>query len=218
MISDVPGDDPAIIGSGLLGPAGNHLPDGLPPWLAQLTRQQAACPPGVAGEPVIEQHIVASNRDACEAAAEQARQQGLSAWIHPPLFMPVEEAVDQIAGVLREAPAGIHIWGGEPTLTLPEHPGRGGRNQHLALSLAVALEGESSMTVLCGASDGSDGPGEDAGALIDGTTVNDVDYPGGAAQALARADSGGFLDEAGALLSTGPTGTNVMDLVIALKH
>jgi hydroxypyruvate reductase len=44
-----------------------------------------------------------------------------------------------------------------------------------------------------------------------------VNYPGGAAAALARADSGTFLDEAGALISTGPTGTNVMDLVIALK-
>lgn len=220
LISDVPGDDPAVIGSGLLTPpaGSDSLPPDLPAWLVALTRLEANCPPPVDSNPAIEQYIIATNRDACEAAAAQARRYALPVHLHPPLFAPVAEVTTQLAGFLRIAPAGVHIWGGEPTVKLPAAPGRGGRNQHLALSLALALEGVDGVTVLCGASDGGDGPGDDAGAVIDGSTLGRAsDYPGGARQALRQADSGGFLAEAGALVSTGPTGTNVMDLVIAIK-
>jgi len=220
MISDVAGDDPAVIGSGLLGPEqADKLPQAdLPAWLAALLAKDTDCPPATALRPVIEQQVIARNRDACEAAAEAARAASLPVKIHAPLYAPVPEVTAQLSEFLRSAPPGVHIWGGEPTLELPAQPGRGGRNQHLALSLAQALAGEPGLSILCGATDGSDGPGKDAGALIDGTTVlQELDYPGGARQALAQADSGTFLAEAGALISTGPTGTNVMDLVIAIK-
>ncbi|MFO8024633.1 glycerate kinase [Thiohalophilus sp.] len=218
MISDVRGDDPAVIGSGLLTPDQDPLPSNLPDWLTTLLAHSADCPPGRAALPVVEPQIVASNQDACEAVTEAARTRDLPVTILPPHYGPVAEVASELAGFLRSAGAGVYIRGGEPTLELPPQPGRGGRNQHLALSLAASLAGEPGISVLCGATDGSDGPGNDAGAIIDGTTVRQAsDYPGGATGALDRADSGTFLAEAGALISTGPTGTNVMDLVIAIK-
>ncbi|MDZ7804238.1 glycerate kinase type-2 family protein [Thiohalophilus sp.] len=218
MISDVRGDDPAVIGSGLLSPQQATLPSNLPDWLRALLAKSATCPPARAGLPTVEQHIVASNQEACEAVAEAARRRDLPVAIQPPCYGPVAEVASELAGFLRSAAPGIYVWGGEPTVELPSQAGRGGRNQHLALSLALALAGEPGISVLCGATDGSDGSGNDAGAMIDGTTVRQAaDYPGDASQALAQADSGTFLAEAGALISTGPTGTNVMDLVIAIK-
>lgn len=218
MISDVRGDDPAVIGSGLLTPHQEAPPANSPDWLAALLAHSNDCPPALTASPTVEQQVVASNQEACEAVAGAARARDLPVTIQPPIYGPVAEATSQLAGFLRSAAPGIYVGGGEPTLALPPQPGRGGRNQHLALSLAAALAGEPGIHVLCGATDGSDGPGNDAGAVIDGTTVQQApDYPGDAGQALARADSGAFLAEAGALISTGPTGTNVMDLVIAIK-
>ena len=104
------------------------------------------------------------------------------------------------------------ILGGEPTVTLPPDPGRGGRNQALGLALARGIAGRDDIVLVVGGTDGSDGPTDDAGAIVDGAT-----WTPQAEAALARADSGTFLGTRGALLHTGPTGTNVMDLLIALR-
>ena len=69
-----------------------------------------------------------------------------------------------------------------------------------------------------GATDGNDGSTEDAGAIIDGLTLQRGQNVGSAQDYLTAADAGTFLEEAGDLLSTGPTATNVMDIVIALKE
>ena len=61
----------------------------------------------------------------------------------------------------------MQVWGGETTVRLPARPGRGGRAQHLALSAALALQGCDGGYLLAAGTDGSDGPGEDAGALVD---------------------------------------------------
>ena len=63
------------------------------------------------------------------------------------------------------------ILGGETTVTLGNEPGQGGRNQELALAAAVALDGVADVTVVALATDGSDGPTDSAGALVDGDTV-----------------------------------------------
>jgi len=220
MISDVRDDDPSVIGSGLLSPVSVAEPalPAMPAWLEALLDSASGCPQQSPATH-IEQQVIAGNRDACQAAAQAARSMQLPVQLHSPIFEPVPQAVSRIAQRLLTAEACVHIWGGEPTLVLPENPGQGGRNQHLALSLALALRGHAGITVLCGATDGSDGPTDDAGAVVDGQTVQEgVDYPGGVTRALERADSGRFLAEAGALISTGPTGTNVMDLVIAIKQ
>jgi hydroxypyruvate reductase len=107
---------------------------------------------------------------------------------------------------------GALILGGEPTVILPENPGRGGRNQALALALSREIAGLPGLAVVVGGTDGSDGPTDAAGGIVDGAT-----WGPGAEDALARADSGTFLETRGALLVTGPTGTNVMDLLVAVK-
>ncbi len=67
--------------------------------------------------------------------------------------------------------------------------------------------------------DGTDGPGEDAGALVDGGTIKrGMDQGLDAERALAAADAGSFLEASGDLLRTGPTGTNVMDLMLGLRY
>ncbi|HEX5512868.1 MAG TPA: DUF4147 domain-containing protein [Gammaproteobacteria bacterium] len=221
LISDVEGDDPAVIGSGPLT-ASRTAPVAaaeLPPELRPLLTTEPAPP---LGDPVFENirlEIVASNAQALAAAAERAGELGFEVHRHAEFIRG--EAVDigaALARVLAAGPAGIHLWGGEPTVTLPPEPGRGGRMQGLALAAAQAIEGRSGLYLLAAGSDGSDGPTEDAGALIDGGTVARCRAGGyEPAAALAAADAGSALAASGDLLYTGPTGTNVMDLVIGLR-
>jgi hydroxypyruvate reductase len=101
---------------------------------------------------------------------------------------------------------------------LPAAPGRGGRCQSLALAAAVVLRECPGGLLLAAGTDGSDGPGEDAGALVDAGTVDRGREAGlEAGTCLAMADAGRFLAASGDLITTGPTGTNVMDLVFGLR-
>ena len=113
-------------------------------------------------------------------------------------------------------PGVVHLWSSETTVRLPESPGRGGRCQSLALSAALALAEAGRGVVLAAGTDGTDGPGEDAGAVVDPASVARGRDEGRDARAdLAAADAGSFLEASGDLITTGPTGTNVMDLVMA---
>ena len=187
-ISDVEGDDLFVIGSGI-GAAPEN--------------------PAFAFEP----RIVASNAIARNAAAEAARTRGIPVLCsEETLYTDVDAAADRIASALNGQP-GLRIWGGEPTVVLPDTPGEGGRNQALALSIAGRIAGREGLTVLAAGTDGTDGPTTAAGAVVDGAT-----WAPEAARHLARADSGTFLATRGARFETGPTGTNVMDLVLALQR
>jgi hydroxypyruvate reductase len=225
LISDVPGDDPASIGSGLLSPwvsawAEAALSDTLPDWLRALLNA-APFPPAL-DDPrwaSVEARILAGNATALDGAVRAALCLGVPIHRHDELLRgDAAETGARLARELIDAPPGVHLWGGETTVNLPEQPGRGGRNQHLALSAALALEGQTGIALLAAGTDGTDGVTEDAGACVDGDTValmraRGID-PG---DALRRFDSGTALDVAGALVHTGPTGTNVMDVVLALK-
>lgn len=223
MISDVPGDDPAVIGS---GPLTAVRDEALPGTLSDGTRglieraERMPVPPPEAFER-LQTHIIATLEDAKEAAAQRAAELNLPVHLHPE-FLGDEAGKTgrELAGYLRQAdtPAGLHIWGGETTVRLPGNPGRGGRNQHLALAAAAALEGVKGIRLLACGTDGTDGPTEDAGGEVDGGTVlygRELGLDAG--QALERADAGSYLATVGALVTTGPTGTNVMDVVLALK-
>ncbi len=103
-------------------------------------------------------------------------------------------------------------------MTLPAAPGYGGRNQHLALAAAVAFAGRRDVMLLAGGTDGVDGVTGDAGAIVDGATVErGADGGLDARLCLQRADSGRFLEASGDLLHTGPTLTNVGDLVLGWR-
>ena len=111
------------------------------------------------------------------------------------------------------------IWSGETTVTLDVPGGKGGRCQELALAAARSLADASShdVTLLAAGTDGRDGANDSAGAVVDGSTWSAIERRGiNPELALRRHNSYPALDAVGALLKTGPTGTNVNDLVIAL--
>ena len=219
LLSDVAGDDPAVIGSGpLFATVGaTAVEASQPSWLTELLERIGPLPPVPTLSP---QHRVLANlQTACAAAGAEARRLGLRASIDPvELDGEAELAGRSLARRLIGSPPGVYIWGGETTVRLPARPGRGGRNQHLALAAAVELEGRDDVVLLALGTDGSDGPTDDAGALVDGATLK----RGLAADREARADlqqanAGAFLEASGDLITTGPTGTNVRDLVIGWK-
>jgi hydroxypyruvate reductase len=120
---------------------------------------------------------------------------------------------------LRASDADGLVWGGESTVRLPAKTGRGGRNQHLALMLARALGANERFTILAAGTDGTDGPTEDAGALIDSGTIERAELAGvDVERAMRDFDSGTALEAAGDLVHTGPTGTNVGDILIGIKQ
>jgi len=105
------------------------------------------------------------------------------------------------------------IAGGETTVTV-RGAGTGGRNQELALAAAIQIAGLEQVTIASLATDGTDGPTDAAGALADGTTVARAAAAGlDARDFLDRNDAYHFFDAVGDLLATGPTRTNVNDLM-----
>jgi hydroxypyruvate reductase len=221
-ISDVPGDDPAIIGSGLLVPDAS-LQAGLrrlrlPEWLAgpvfEGLEQRRTAPPQA---PQVV--LVANLGLAKQAAARQARALGYAVREEDEFI--AGDAAQQgrrLANALLQGDPGVTIWGGETTVRLPPSPGRGGRNQHLALAAAEVLQGHDGVWLLAAGTDGTDGPTEDAGALVDGATGERAATEGmDLEQSLDLADAGSLLEATGDLITTGPTGTGVMDLMIGLK-
>jgi len=221
-ISDVPGDDLGIVGSGLLVPEpdlasrlkGLDLPDWLRRWTERGLAERAEVP-----EQGPEIELVATLGMAKKAAADAARAEGLQVHLYEEFLEgDAAERGRALARRLIDGPAGLHVWGGETTVRLPQIPGCGGRNQHLALAAAVELAGRDDCLLLSGGTDGTDGPTDDAGGLVDGDTLKRAELDGfDADSALAAADAGSLLAAAGDLVHTGPTGTNVMDLVLGLK-
>lgn len=221
LISDVPGDDPAVIGSGPLTAVHEDitqvdLPDEITSVLAGTTLMPV---PGNEAFTNIHTHVIATLEDAKQAAAACAKALGLPVTVHTD-FLEGDAGVKAttICHELSTAANGVHIWGGETAVTLPDNPGRGGRNQHLALVAAKALQGVDDIVFLAAGTDGTDGPTNDAGGLVDGGTIargedNNLDVD----QSIETADAGNYLEKTGDLVTTGPTGTNVMDLIVALK-
>ncbi len=170
--------------------------------------------------------IVADNAIAAEAARVEAARLGRHSLVLTTFLEGEAREVAKMAvAIAREvqthqrpvAPPACLILGGETTVTLGPNPGRGGRNQELALAAALALEGQPGVTLIALATDGNDGPTDAAGGIVDSETV-----ARGAARGLdARVhlrdhDAYPFLEAADALLRTGPTRTNVNDLLILL--
>jgi len=158
--------------------------------------------------------VIASNQIARDKAAEAAVSLGYEIRHNDEsLFGDVYELARAIGPELRDAAPGVYIWGGEPTIILLDNPGRGGRNQSLALALSEYPSGSNNISLLVAGTDGTDGPTSAAGGLVDGDTFAD---PVAARQALQQANAGTYLEQQASLFVTGPTDTNVMDLAIAI--
>ena len=187
-ISDVEGDDIAVIGSG--------IGDG----------SLACCS--------YESQIVASNDTARAAAATAAINMGYPIQLNEEtLYGDVSDVAARIARALMGGEPGVFIWGGEPVVRLPKNPGVGGRNQSLALAIAVEIEGRDEIGLIAAGTDGIDGNSTAAGAIVDGLTIEDS---ADARQYLDAADAGSWFKSREATFTIGPTDTNVMDLVVAI--
>lgn len=186
--------------------------------------------------------VIANNRGALDAAAERARALGAAAVyvVDAPLVGEASVRGDAIARWLLELRAKnetqaqnhaprIVIWGGETTVTLSKQGSRrvtpavppGGRCQELALAAAQTLhaagERAGGIAVLAAGTDGRDGPTDAAGAFVDASTWTAIQSAGrDPMAALAEHSSNAALAAAGALFAPGPTGTNVMDVVIGV--
>jgi glycerate 2-kinase len=231
-ISDVPGDDPAVIGSGPTVPDPTTLADAraiverfhldLPPAAVRALADPANESPKP-GDPVFartEYHLVARPADAFAAVQAKVEAAG---WEPVLLGDRVEGEAREVAAaharLARELQAqgrrAVILSGGELTVTL-RGKGRGGPNQEYALALAGALAGAPGIAALAGDTDGTDGGGgnadDPAGALVDDTTIARARSRGlDPAAFLADNDSTGFFAQLGDLLAPGPTATNIND-------
>lgn len=223
-ISDVEGDDPRFIASGPLVPDEtiaeervDDAPDAIRAALSHAPPLPAVGAPCFAN---VQFEIIARLADAIHAAAEAAQARGMTVAVHSEFIRgdAVVVGARLAQTLIGSAPGALHVWGGETTVTLPSEPGRGGRNQSLALSAAQAIKGRRAWLLSAG-TDGSDGPTLDAGALVDGGTLERGTEAGlDARTALARTDAGSFLEASGDLIQTGPTETNVMDLMLGIRY
>lgn len=245
-ISDVVGDDPATIGSGPFVPDPTTfaevaalvqrlgLEHRLPPAVARVIAQ------GVAGtlaetpkvtDPCfarVRHHVVASNALALSAAAQAATAAGYQPVLwREPLTGEARAAGATFAGAalhhLARGERVCLIAGGETTVTLGDQPGLGGRNQEFALAAAGVLGtarwhgAPVPIAILAGGTDGNDGPTDAAGAIVDGSTLARARAAGlDLERHLNQHDAYPFFNRLGDLLRTGPTGTNVMDIDLAV--
>jgi glycerate 2-kinase len=232
-ISDVPGDDPSVIGSGPTVPDVSTLseardilraravqaPDAIARALADPANESPKPSDVVFGGS--EFHIVGRPADALAAAAETARAAGFE-----PILLGADlegEAREVAESHAREAKAiaaagrrAAILSGGELTVTI-KGEGRGGPNQEYALALALALKGHKGIAAIAGDTDGTDGGSggsqDPAGAFVDESTLSRARTLGlDPARFLADNDSTGFFERLGDLLVPGPTCTNVNDL------
>ena len=227
ILSDVPGDDLASVASGVLVPhtevIGHELLAQLPGNIADFVRQSErarAVADGTLVESAITKlELLGTNTMALQAMAQSAAEYQDEVFIFADgLSAEFATVVGLIVDSLLTGLPGVYLWGGEPVLALPDHPGEGGRAQHLALALAIALA-EQPVQLLVAGTDGSDGPTAAAGAIVNGTTVAQAIQQGvDPEHYLATANSAEFHRQLGTVFASGPTGTNVCDLLIAIKE
>ena len=219
-ISDVPFDDPKIIASGplsyddvkiSLGKYEDDIKD-------KLNSIKPVNCPDINNFSNIKTHVIAKLNDAKKACKAQGEKLKYKTFVNEKFIEgDVNTLANYFSGYLNSCEKGLHIWGGESSVNLPENPGRGGRNQQLALLMAEKIKNKDILFLSAG-TDGTDGPTNDAGGLVDGNTINfgskyNLDHK----MHLQNADSGNYLEKSKSLVTTGPTGTNVMDLILAIK-
>jgi glycerate 2-kinase len=242
-ISDVPGDDPATIGSGptvadpsTLGEArcvllrrqptmaalGLTIPASVETALA--TRANETPKPEDRAFKTAEYRVIATPAAALETAARLARQQGYEVLsLGDAVTGEAREVAQQHAELARAAKeAGRRVAilsGGELSVTVVNAKGRGGRSQEYALALAIALDGLAGVTALAADTDGIDGgegkASDPAGAIIEAATLTRARHLD-AQKFLDNNDATTFFEAAGGLILRGPTHTNVNDFRVIL--
>jgi hydroxypyruvate reductase len=239
LLSDVPGDQLDVIGSGPTVPDASTFADArvILEKYAILDRVPASVRERIArgergeiaetpkpGDPIfrrVRNVLTGSNRLAVDAAAARARELGFRTLVLSTFIEgETREIARMHAAIAKEIvrfgrpvkPPACIITGGETTVTL-HGDGLGGRNQEFVLAAAVDIAGLANVAVLSAGTDGTDGPTDAAGAIADGRTLGRDPR---ARQFLARNDSFHYFEGLGDLVVTGPTNTNVMDVRLIL--
>ncbi len=173
----------------------------------------------------VSNQVIGSNRLAALAARQEAERMGYHSCLLSTFVEGEAREVARFAAALARGtrcdgdpfpPPACLIFGGETTVTLKGN-GKGGRNQELALAAAIAVQDTPGVALMALATDGTDGPTDSAGAIIDSGTIALARRLGlDPHAALANNDAYPFLEATGAQMHLGPTGTNVNDLVIIL--
>jgi len=224
ILSDVIGDDLRAIASGpTVSPIGSAadaravlvragIMDAIP--VSVKTHLEKASRPAPIDPCVVDNRLIGSNAISCQAMAVAA---GDATLIPEPLVGDVEQAARNVIAAAR---SGITLFGGETTVVLRGR-GMGGRNQELALRVALLAQSAGwadDWVFLSGGSDGRDGPTDAAGGLVDGSTLSRMRENGvDPLISLAENDSYHALQAAGDLLIIGATGTNVADLQVLIR-
>lgn len=167
----------------------------------------------------IENHVVGSVKDLCRAAAEHAKELGY----HPYIVTASMQCEAKAAGewiasyALSDYEKPFAIIAGGETVVKVTGKGLGGRNQELALSAARKLSGTEDVLLFSLGSDGTDGPTDAAGGIVDGSTIARLEQQGvNVEQVLKENDSYHALERVDGLIVTGATGTNVNDVAVLL--
>ncbi len=231
IISDVIGDDPRCIASGPTStPLGSpaeavrllhehdvwrDVPVSVRTYLAHAGNATYAASPQET-----QNCIIASNRQSLEAIAAAVPELS-PVIVSNRLCGDVGDAVHEITDQIRTQPPErqLLIWGGETTVSVAGN-GQGGRNQELALRVAMAMRDlRDHWVFLSGGTDGRDGPTDAAGGIVDSSTTQRIAEVGENAEVLlSNSDSYRALRAAGDLLLTGATGTNVADVQLFLRN
>ncbi|MBI4920833.1 MAG: glycerate kinase [Devosia nanyangense] len=232
VVSDVPGDDPALVASGPTIPiAGSRVEArhlvalhgiALPPAASALLAS-ADNPSPQPGDPRFVRNtvrVVASAALSLDAAAREAAARGIPAHIlSDTIEGEARDVAKVMAGIAREvhlrdrpfAKPALLLSGGETTVTV-SGAGKGGRNAEFLLAFALAIEGVPGITALAADTDGIDGSEDNAGAVADGASAARMRQAGiDPRAALANNDAYSAFKAIGDLVVTGPTGTNVND-------
>jgi len=238
ILSDVIGDQPDVIGSGPTVPDPStfcdarailekyglfqqvpsniirHIEKGCAGEIADTAKKDETC------FQFMKYSIIGNNRIALEAAAASAEHAGYHTTIITDSLSGEAKIIG--ASIVQEAigyqgprPA-CFLYGGESTVTI-KGKGTGGRNQELALAAGIALPVDGNILLLSGGTDGSDGPTDAAGALADAKMMQMAKEKGlDAREFLRENDSYHFFSALHGLIKTGPTQTNVMDIIVVL--
>lgn len=239
ILSDVPGDDLSAIASGLTVADTssfedawqvlkkydliNKLPEPVSNWLQDGLKGAIDDTPKP-GDPVFNRvynTLVATNAIALKAAATTATALGYSTHISPVLLQG-DAAVQATAFTQQLLASGekkaCYLWGGETTVKVTGK-GKGGRNQHFALAALNQLQNSvaDNIVIAAGGTDGTDGPTDATGAIADKEVIDAAaSLKLNSAAFLQDNDAYHFFEKTGGLIVTGPTQTNVMDIVVGL--
>jgi glycerate 2-kinase len=243
FLSDVIGDRPDVIASGPTAPDSSTFEEcveildrcGLTGKVSKPVIEYLAAgarglieetpKPGNAVFEKVLNVVVGSNRAALAASREQAITDGFDTLVlSSRICGEAREVARVFAAIAKEiAESGLPIRppacvlaGGETTVTI-RGSGKGGRNQEMALAAAIDIDGWDRISILCAGTDGTDGPTNAAGAFADGGTCSRArEMELSPSDSLLRNDSYHFFESLGDLLITGPTRTNVMDVICML--